>query len=468
MAYSPDGKLIASGASDRTILLWDVATTRVVRQFTPPDVDVFAVAFSPDGRLLASTSSGLDRVNLKSRDTISVWNVYTGREVLRFDVHEGISSLVFSPDGARLASSGDNGATRLWDAHAGKDLSPFSGAKGLFHTNSALVFSPDGKIMAANGADGFIQLWQTTTGKLLGRLRGAPPWPSSLHFLPGGKTLAMASKRGALRIWDLTTGKELRRIGTAFRGSDFAYSQDSRLVAIIDGFTLRLVELASGKEVWRFKSDSYVHSAAISPDGTVVASTTLDDQPILLWDTTGILRDGRLPALRLAESELAAAWRDLSAGDARLAHRAGWKLVAAGRQAQEFLADKLRPVGKVEPHSLTRLVANLDSDQFAVRSRAARQLAELRETAEPALRRALADRPSAELRQQVQRLLDQLGPLAAERLREARAVAVLDRLGMPEARQVLKGLAAGLPEARLTQEAQVALERLGNRPRVKQ
>jgi hypothetical protein len=116
-----------------------------------------------------------------------------------------------------------------------------------------------------------------------------------------------------------------------------------------------------------------------------------------------------------------------------------------------------------------RLVEELNSGKFAVRDRAEAELGRLGEAAGPALRKALEGRPAEELRRRVLKLIERLEAVpTAERLREVRAVEVLERIGTAEARGVLKGLAGGAPGARLTREAQAALERLTNSVRAAQ
>jgi hypothetical protein len=147
-----------------------------------------------------------------------------------------------------------------------------------------------------------------------------------------------------------------------------------------------------------------------------------------------------------------------------VAYRARWRLAAAGREAADFLRRRLLPVSVIESRRLTSLIGKLDSEDFAVRTRAMKDLEELREAAEPALRAALRDRPSPELRRRLEKLLDHLSPFATARLRELRAVAVLESVGTAEARALLKAIAEGAPEARLTQEAKATLARLERRP----
>src|SRR5262249_31532171 len=130
-----------------------------------------------------------------------------------------------------------------------------------------------------------------------------------------------------------------------------------------------------------------------------------------------------------------------------------------------FLRRQLRPAEAAGEERLTRLIADLDADEFADRERAARQLERLGEQAETALRRALKESPSAEARRRAGLLLGRLRgpPPSPALLRASRAVEALERIDTPEARQLLETLARGAPGARLTREAKTSLERLTRR-----
>ncbi len=162
--------------------------------------------------------------------------------------------------------------------------------------------------------------------------------------------------------------------------------------------------------------------------------------------------------------ELQSLWADLATTDPVKAHQTTTTLVARADQAVPFLKQRVQPVPTPEPRRLTKLLAELDDDRFKVREGATRELEKLAETAEPALKKALAGDPSPEARRRIERLLDKLKKdrlhPPADRVRSVRAVEVLELIGSAEARQVLTGLSRGAPEAQLTLEAKTALERL--------
>jgi hypothetical protein len=128
-----------------------------------------------------------------------------------------------------------------------------------------------------------------------------------------------------------------------------------------------------------------------------------------------------------------------------------------------LLKEKVRPVAAPEPGRLARLMSELDDEAFAVRERATRELEDLGELARPALEAALKKNASAEFRRRVEPLLDRLPEVTVAQWPGLRGVEVLERIGTPEARQVLENLAEGAVGARLTEEAKVSLQRLAKR-----
>jgi hypothetical protein len=182
----------------------------------------------------------------------------------------------------------------------------------------------------------------------------------------------------------------------------------------------------------------------------------MDEGSILVWDIPTLLRSTS-PAHPSATPDTL--WSDLASTSAMKAHRSLWRL-AAMPEADAFLAQHLRPVEAIPADRLRTLIAGLGSADFATREKAERALAEAGEAAAPALGEAQRKAMDLEVRRRVERLLKLLQPRAPERLREARAVLVLEVRGTPAARKLLERLAAGIPGAALTEEAKRAIKRL--------
>jgi WD40 repeat protein len=156
LAFSPDGKTLASGSSDATIKLWDVATGKEQATLKGHKAGVICVAFSPDGKTLASGSNRDDT-------TIKLWDVATGKEQATLKGHKTGSGVTFSPDGKRLVSWGggarDTGTIKLWDVATGKEQATLWGHRS---TVASVAFSPDGNTLASGDNDMTIMLWDVS------------------------------------------------------------------------------------------------------------------------------------------------------------------------------------------------------------------------------------------------------------------------------------------------------------------
>jgi hypothetical protein len=173
---------------------------------------------------------------------------------------------------------------------------------------------------------------------------------------------------------------------------------------------------------------------------------------------------GLSPALKLSTGQLESCWRLLAEADAAEAYRTVCRLILAGDAATVLLKERVRPVLPVSSDHVDRLITSPGSRRYAVRQRADAELEALEELAGPALRAALKGRPPLETRRRLEQLLSKLTPIKSPtRMRLLRSVEVLEDVGTAEAIVVLKRLAQGAPEARLTQEAIAALQRIGAR-----
>jgi WD40 repeat protein len=502
VAFSPDGKTLASGSHDRTVRLWDVASGKERFPFPGHTAAVFSVVFAPDGRTLASGDSRDDRVIL--------WDTFTGRELRSFLVDpRGIPDLSFSPNGKRLVTVTPDGTLQLCETITGKTIRSFKGHTGAIR---GLSLSPDGKrlvssdsatirvwdvatgeevrrvdlgkgdgvyafahsaggALGAGSADRSVYVWSVEAGKPVLRFTAHHKGVTALALSPDGKLLASAES-DFIRLWDLSTGKELRRF-TGREGGDIggigslAFAPDGRTLVWgeYEGAGVRVCEVASGQEVFCFQGHpEWVHCVSFSPTGRVIASGS-EDATVLLWDVTGLHHGEDRPAARLPTSKLGELWEAL-AGDAPRAYRATWRMASVPAQAVPFLMRRLAPVQRVPTERIARLIADLEDARFSVRERATDELEGIGELALPALRKALAGRPSLELRRRASEVVAKIeAPVPPpRRLREIRAVAALEYAGTDEARRLLRSLADGAPETRLTQEAKASLRRLGQRP----
>ncbi|WP_326826011.1 protein kinase domain-containing protein [Streptosporangium sp. NBC_01756] len=210
VAFSPDGRTLATGSGDDTMRLWDVGTrTPIGRPLTGHNDDVWSVAFSPNGKILASGSSSL--ATGSGDDTVRLWDVGTRTPIGRpLTGHNGsVSSVAFSPDGKFLATGSYDDTVRLWDVATGTSIGrPLTGHHGAVYS---VAFSPDGTILATGSSslatgsgDDTVRLWDVATGTSIGRpLTGHNGAVFSVAFSPNGKILATGSKDDTVRLWQL-------------------------------------------------------------------------------------------------------------------------------------------------------------------------------------------------------------------------------------------------------------------------
>ena len=282
VAFSPDGKTLASGSADDTVRLWNVTTQRSIGELRGHTRDVVALAFSRDGKTLASGSFDL---------TVRLWNVATRKQVgAPLTGHGGdVLSVAFSPDGRTLASGSFDDTVRLWNVTTRKQV----GAPliGTGHSNvSSVAFSPDGKTLASGGGD-TVRLWDVTTHRPIGDpLAGHGGDVLSVAFSPDGTTLASGSVDETVRLWDVATH---RPIGGPLSGHTnavvaVAFSPDGKTLASgSDDGTVRLWDVAIGRPLGRPLTGhtNGVLSVAFSRDGKTLASGSFDGT-VRLWQAT--------------------------------------------------------------------------------------------------------------------------------------------------------------------------------------
>jgi WD40 repeat protein len=375
VAFSPDGKTLATTAADGSVRLWDVAKGEERRSLAGPGGAAFrSLAFSPDGQLVAAGTSagtvrvwnaatGLLNVDLKyapARFNVPVVNVLGfsadsktvvvqiggdvvvrevagGKEVLR--ALADLGHVALSADGKLLAwgpsGYGQKDPILLYDMAKGKPRdATFTGHTG--HV-LAVALAPDGKSLVAASADNSIRLWDVATRKELRQFKGQPDWVRiPLAFAPDGKTLAAGSARGVITLWDVATGK-LRAPGEVHDPypMGLAFAPDGKALVTSDGTSrVRLWDTATGALVRGFngKPDDDPRPGASSlgfvPDGKMVVQTYQYGKGARLWDAatgketlrldgyaTALARDGKTLAVAETANEVTVSLRDAATGE---------------------------------------------------------------------------------------------------------------------------------------------------------
>jgi RNA polymerase sigma factor (sigma-70 family) len=486
VAYSPDGRWIATAGSDGTARLWDVKTGDEVRRLDVAQAWFPRILFSSDNEFIVATV-----VAPKVEEAVIVWNRRTGEKVRQFPGF----SFAFSPDGRLIACGGRHapdgwnlGIVRLYDFATGKMLRELSG-----HLTEvvSLAFSSDGKTLVSvgltlegvsTGEPGeaetrFTRVWDVATGKE-NRTWDVETGKENRTvlkeqeciirtFSPDGRTLGSSKGSGGdeILLWEAATGGRRAKLTGHTKGVwGIAFSPDGRTLASAGGDrTVRLWDLPSGKEVGRLEGHKGgVGAVAFSPDGRTLVCGGLD-KTALLWDVSRVTGRRGKPAER-SSSDLEADWRDL-AGHAELGYAALARLVSSPEHAVAFLGKQLQSTKLPDANPIERLLVDLDNERFQVREKASKELEALTEFAAPALRKALAGKPSLEVRRRLTAALARLdgAPPSAEMVRQIRGVEALESIGNPEARRLLDKLAAGPTETRLMQEAKAAAGRLAKR-----
>jgi len=474
---TPDGHTLASAGYEGDIYVWDAATGRARPSLKGHQGGVYNLFLAVDGRTLVSRSAN---------KTISVWDLQEVRELRKLEATQfdagkllNFSLLNISGDAKTLvlaAYRSEGAEVVLVDSVTGKQLQHFGDQKG---GSGGAVLSPDNQTLTTWDGERTCRVWNAATAELrkqyaLGKAieefePGGGPHYQAYRALasPTGRFIALWDSRRFLTVQELSTGKTVLSLDNISQGgaAAVAISFDDRMLAwggdLFDS-TIHVVEMATGQERVTLTGQSGGFKAlAFSADGRILVSAG-HDTTMIVWDLLGNVATKPLP---LQPKELTECWLALRSNDAKQAFQALAKLTGAPTEIVAFLKKELLPVPAPNREKLAKWIADLDSPAYATRDTAMKELTNLAEMAEPALRVALDKSPPLETRRRLEQLLSKLEGLGStgEPLYFSRAVEVLERIGTAEAKQTLTALASGAPGAWATREAKMALERLERR-----
>ncbi len=275
--FRPDGERLITGSWDLTVKVWDTKTGKELHTLAPHGATVDAVRYSPDGkRIAAATFLG-----------VQIWNAESHQPLTRLVGHEqGAVAVDFSPDGRSLVTSSMDGTLRLWDPDLTHQPVVLRG-----HQNEvlAVAVSPDGRLVASAAGDRLVKIWDPAKRQALATLEGHEAPVYAIDFSPDGRHLVSGGGDHSIRIWDVAEAQELTALG-GHKGAvtSVSYAPDGkRILSVSRDSTVKAWAIDSGQLLWQETLEAPLTSAAVSPNGSLVAVGTSDKYVHLLDVETG-------------------------------------------------------------------------------------------------------------------------------------------------------------------------------------
>jgi WD40 repeat protein len=514
LRVSADGKSAVTLGQDKTVRTWTIATGKEQRRVALPPMTTRADLLGPGRALLHSRDGSLSVWDIEPRKTLITIRRNRPKEprAIRSYVSSDGRSLLVVEDS--LADAGQC-YTTLYNLETGakseglaKNWSANDTARHAQLT-SFIRASREPCVVATfalrkghrdfGGLGGFVSfhhgfvicckqsetartlLWQTEETPLDEPLQAICFSPDQRTILtlnegrgPSGSLLESLTGKVRYRFgitkvigFEGELGGPFARVFRTYEPPVHAFSRNGGLLAVrSDLETTTVIDIRRGKVIARLQGDDgEVCCLAFGADPATLL-TGGSDGTVLVWDLGKHIRKSRQP-VELTAAQVERLWGELADPDTPRAYRALGILVTAPEKAVSLLQKKLKPVKPVPAADIDRLVNDLDSERFRKREHASRELRRLGRLPRMALKKRLKTGVTLELRNRIEALLEELqrreARISPEELREVRAVEVLETIGTPAARSLLKSLVGGAEGARLTDEAGFALERLEKR-----
>ena len=278
VCWSPDGKYLASGSGDKTVIIWDAKSGEIIKTLEGHSSVINSVSWSPDGKYLASGS--MDK-------TIILWDAKSGQRIKTLKGHSSdVLSVSWSHDGKYLASGSQDSTLIIWDVNSGACLKTLEGHYDWVYS---VCWSPDGKYLASGSSDNTVKIWEANSGAKPKTLYGHSDYVTSVCWSPDGKYLASGSMDKTIILWDAKSGQRIKTLkGHSKVVYSVCWSPDGKYLA--SGSADKTVILWDAKSGQRIKTleghSNRVTSVCWSPDGNYLASGSAD-RTVGLWELYG-------------------------------------------------------------------------------------------------------------------------------------------------------------------------------------
>ncbi len=279
VAFSPDGKHVATASSDKSVRIWSIKAGKQIKKLTGHDSVVLDVVFSPDGNRIAASGGFTD-------PTVKIWDVTSGRELITLKGHaSGILCIAFSADGKRLLSGSADDSAKVWSTETGDCLLTLMGHADYIQ---CVQFSPDGKMLVTGSRDHLAKIWNAVDGAELHTLNLHTYWVNGVCFSKDGSRLVLAAGDGIISVWDAIEGRELQKLmeDTPCAVMDVAFAPNGDLLSVDYRGTIKVWNGGTCRRTltlpWR-QGITDVMNAAFSPDRKQLVSGSRDENSATLW-----------------------------------------------------------------------------------------------------------------------------------------------------------------------------------------